>query len=225
VLASPVALAKEYLSSEEMQLLEAVKSKDERAFSALGDAHTPALKRLARVYSVNAEEADELVHETWIGFLDTLATYEGRASLRTWLARILLNRARKRWRTRGRVVPFSELFDAGSAPHEATVDPDRFLDENAQWPYHWADAPRPWSSLPEERLLSQEVLDQVREAIAALPPSQREVITLRDIEGWSAPEVCNVLEISETNQRVLLHRARARVRKALESFFEDEADG
>ena len=136
--------------------------------------------------------------------------------------RILTNIAKTRGVRESRSVPFSELWDADAEAEsfEPAVEPERFHPSNhPNWPGHWANAPQSWGDHPEERLLSREVRSQIQTAIEALPPVQREVITLRDIEGWSSEEVCNTLLISETNQRVLLHRARSKVRRALEQYF------
>ena len=146
-----------------------------------------------------------------------------RASLKTWLFRILVNRARTRSEREGPTIPFSALWDASREPNEPAVDPDRFLPAtDPDWPFHWAVPPKAWGSSPEGEVLAREALELVERAIAELPPAQREVITLRDVEGWESEEVCNVLGISETNQRVLLHRARSRVRAALERYFNVE---
>ena len=167
--------------------------------------------------------AEDVVQETWLGVLQGLARFEGRSSLKTWIFRILTNRARTRGQREGRSVPFSDLAVAEAGSSETSVDADQF------WPSDhparansWVSYPRNWNELPENRLLSRETLARVQAAIAALPPSQREVITLRDVEGWSAQEVCNVLEITESNQRVLLHRARAKVRRDIEHYLNAE---
>ena len=144
--------------------------------------------------------------------------FEGRSSFKTWLFRILVNRARTRSELEGRTVPFSAL-----ETNEPSVPAERFFGaEHPEWPGHWSVPPRSWGASPERELLSKETLELVENAIAALAPAQRQVITLRDVEGWSSEEVCNVLGISETNQRVLLHRARAKVRAALEHHFDPD---
>ena len=148
------------------------------------------------------------------------ARLAGRSSLRTWIFRILANQARTRPKREARSVPFSALADPDDAG--PTVDPDRFFGADHAFAGHWASPPRSWGTVPEEELLARETRERVQAAIDALPASQRAVISLRDVEGWPSEEVCNVLEISETNQRVLLHRARAKVRQALERYFESE---
>src|SRR5215213_4896926 len=144
-------------------------------------------------------------------------------SPKTWIFRILTNRARTRGQREGRSVPFSDLATAEAGTGELSVDADQFWPaDHPAWANIWVSYPRNWNELPEDRLLSRETLDRVQAAIAALPPSQREVIRLRDVEGWSSEEVCNVLEITETNQRVLLHRARAKVRREVEQYLDAE---
>jgi RNA polymerase sigma-70 factor, ECF subfamily len=161
--------------------------------------------------------AEEVVQETWVRMLGALDRFEGRSSLKTWVFRILVNTAKTRAQRESRTIPFSALQDPGRVP-EAAVEADRFLDsEHPRWPGHWAVKPVAW---PEEALLSAETRERLAEAIEALPATQRAVISLRDIEGWSSDEVRNALDLSETNQRVLLHRARSKVRAALESYLE-----
>src|SRR5207245_626809 len=119
-----------------------------------------------------------------------------------------------------RSIPFSSLFDPTSDPGEPSVDPSRFAGPDARGGYRWTSPPQPWDELPEARLDSQETLASIRDAIEALPASQREVITLRDVDGWTPAEVCTVLQITDANQRVLLHRARSKVRRALERYLD-----
>ena len=202
---------------DERGLLQALREGDEAAFVALVDRYHARLVRLALLYVSDRAVAEEVAQETWLGVLQGLERFEGRSSLRTWLFRILTNRAKTRGVREARSVPFSAAWSAEDEPGEPAVAPERFLPpEHPEWPGHWAAAPA--DPLPEERLLANETQAVIRAAIAALSPAQREVITLRDVEGWSADEVCNALAISETNQRVLLHRARSRVRSALERY-------
>jgi RNA polymerase sigma-70 factor (ECF subfamily) len=196
----------------EADLIAALRRGDEKSFVAVVEEHHSALIRLAVMYVHDRAVAEEVVQETWLGILRGLPGFEGRSSLKTWITRILLNTARTRARRESRTVPFSQT-DANS-DDEPAVDPDRFDPES----HEWVSAPRDWETMPEQRLLSRETRAKVQEAIEALPPQQREVITLRDVEGWSAAEVCNALEVSESNQRVLLHRARSKVRRALEDY-------
>jgi RNA polymerase sigma-70 factor, ECF subfamily len=200
---------------EERMLVEALRRGDEAAFMALVDAYGPMLLRVARLYVPTASVAEEVVQETWIGVLKGIDRFEGRSSLKTWIFRILANIAKTRGERERRSIPFSSA--AAAAGGEPSVDPDRFLpagDENAR---RWALGPTPWET-PEESLLSGETRDVILGAIDKLPPAQREVITLRDVEGWSSEDVRNALEVSETNQRVLLHRARSKVRGAIEQY-------
>jgi RNA polymerase sigma-70 factor, ECF subfamily len=154
------------------------------------------------------------VQEAWVAVLNGIDRFEGRSSLKTWIFRILTNIAKTRGQREGRSIPFSSL--APDDAREPAVDPDRFLGEDSRYPGHWATPPRSFG--PEERLLGDETMRVVQGAIAELPPNQAIVISMRDVEGFSAEEACNALDISETNQRVLLHRARSKVRQALEDY-------
>ena len=204
-------------AAAEAQLLEALRSGDEDAFTALVREYQPSLVRVARMFVSSQAAAEEVAQETWLGVLNGLDRFEGRSSLRTWIFRILTNIAKTKAVRDGRTLPFSALQDPARVP-EAAVDADRFLDsEHPRWPGHWAAKPTPW---PEDALVAAETRERLAEAIEALPATQRAVISLRDIEGWSSEEVRNALDLSETNQRVLLHRARSKVRAALESYLE-----
>lgn len=189
-------------------------------FSALVDEHGPAMLRVARMYVSSRAVADEVVQEAWLGVIGGIDRFEGRASLKTWIFRIVTNIAKTRGEREGRSVPFSSL-GGRDGEGEAAVDPDRFLDAG-RWAGHWTSAPSRWSELPEEQLVGGETVGIVASAIAALPEAQRTVITLRDVEGWSSDEVRNALDLSETNQRVILHRARSKVRRALEAYLDGE---
>jgi RNA polymerase sigma-70 factor, ECF subfamily len=178
--------------------------------------------RLAAIYVTAQAVAEEVVQETWIGVLEGLNRFEGRSSLKTWMFRILTNCAKTRAQREGRSIPFSSLREVDADLSEPAVDPERFLPPDHQWPGHWVSFPSNWNGVPEERLLSQEIRTRLEQAIAALPTNQREVIVLRDIEGWTWEEICHFLGISEVNQRVLLHRARSKVRGALKKYFEEE---
>jgi RNA polymerase sigma-70 factor (ECF subfamily) len=205
--------------SAEAQLLEALRAGDEAAFAQLVREYQPSLVRVARIYVSTQAAAEEVAAETWLAVLNGLDRFEGRSSLKTWIFRILTNIAKTRAQRDGRTLPFSALQDPGRVP-EAALDADRFLDpEHPRWPGHWAVRPEPW---PEDALVVAETQAVVAEAIEALPPAQRAVISLRDVEGWSSEEVRNALELSETNQRVLLHRARSKVRRALESYLGED---
>jgi len=205
--------------SAEAQLVDALRAGDEAAFAQLVREYQPSLVRVARIYVSTQSAAEEVAAETWLAVLNGIGRFEGRSSLRTWIFRILTNIAKTRAQRDGRTLPFSALEHPGRVP-EAALDADRFLDpEHPRWPGHWAVRPEPW---PEDALIAAETRARLAEAIEALPATQRAVISLRDIEGWSAEEVRNALELSETNQRVLLHRARSKVRRALESYLGEE---
>jgi RNA polymerase sigma-70 factor (ECF subfamily) len=196
---------------DERELLASLREGDETAFAALVDRHGAAMLRVARLYVHDRSVAEEVVQEAWLGVLKGIEGFEGRSLLRTWLLRIVANVARTKGVRESRSVPFSALDEGPSVPAE------RFHDPGDRWAGHWATPPVDWGR-PEQKLLSAEVRAHVRAAIDALPDVQRRVISLRDVEGWSADEVCNVLRLSETNQRVLLHRARTKVRAALDEY-------
>jgi RNA polymerase sigma-70 factor (ECF subfamily) len=199
---------------EEHELCAALRRGEEAAFMALVERYHAPLRRLALTYVRSAAVADEVVQETWVGVLRGIQSFEGRSSLKTWIYRILTNTAQTRGMREARSVPVSSLMGDSDDP---SVDPSRFFDEqHERWPGHWASPPTRWDELPEEHLLGRETLDAVAAAIEELPELQRQVIVLRDVEGWPAEEVCTLLELSEGNQRVLLHRARSKVRNALE---------
>jgi len=204
-------------------LVRALRRGDDEAFGWLLDHYSASLLRLARVYVSNLEAAREAVQETWIAVMTGVDRFEQRSSLKTWIHRILVNIARANGVKEHRSVPFASL---GSEPEhdERGVNPDRFQGPRDRWPGHWASPPVPWDTVPEQYLAGSETLAIVTSAIGRLPATQQTVITLRDIEGWDADDVCNALEISDTNQRVLLHRARSKVRGALERHLE-EASG
>jgi RNA polymerase sigma-70 factor (ECF subfamily) len=206
----------------DLQLVAALRHGDEAAFMWLVDKYHLSLVRLATLFVNDQAVAEEVAQETWIGVLRGIDRFEGRSALKTWIYRILTNTAKTRAQRENRSIPFSAFGDADE-PIGPSVDPDRFLPANdPQWPHHWAIDPNPWANIPEDLFLSKEVQAVIRRTIDQLPATQRAVITRRDIEGWSSDETCNVLEISETNQRVLLHRARAKVRQALEKYFNGE---
>jgi RNA polymerase sigma-70 factor (ECF subfamily) len=159
-----------------------------------------------------------------MGVLQGLSRFEGRSSLKTWIFRILANRAKTYALREGRSVPFSSLSDAEIDSDELAVDPDHFFPHEAQRPGAWISLPENWDEIPEKRLLSQETSVCIEAAIEALPPNLRTVITLHDVEGWASEEVCSVLGVSEVNQRVLLHRARSKVRRALERYLDEKEE-
>ncbi|WP_043636272.1 RNA polymerase sigma factor [Nonomuraea candida] len=198
-----------------MDLL-ALRRGDETAFRELVRDLNPALLRLAVVYSPTRAVAEETVQETWIAVLRGIDGFEGRATLRTWICRILINIARRRAASENRTLPFSS-FAADDEDGQPVIPPERFL-QSGPYAGHWATPVHDWAEIPESRLLQQEFKGVVAEEVARLPPTQRIVITLRDVEGWSTEEVCELLNIEPGNQRVALHRARHRVRAALERY-------
>lgn len=203
---------------EDETLVEALCRGDADAFATLVDRHSPAMIRVAMAYVPTRAAAEEAVQETWIGVMRGIDGFEGRASLQTWMFRILTNVAMRSGARERRSMPFSALADAENTG-EPSVDPDRFLPSDHElFPGHWAIMPARWPT-PEEGLLAGETREVIAAAIAELPPAQRTVIALRDVEGWSSEEVCEALEISAGNQRILLHRARSRVRNAIESYY------
>jgi RNA polymerase sigma-70 factor (ECF subfamily) len=211
-------------TSDDAELVEALQRGDEAAFAGLVDELTGPLTRLALAHVPSRAVAEEVVQDTWLGVIRGIDGFQGRSSLRTWIFQILLNKARTRGRREKRTLPFASLRRrAEEGRDEPAVDADRFQGRRGEYPGHWSRPPVEWSS-PEERLAGDAARQVMLEAIAALPPRQREVITLRDIQGYSAEEARNALELSETNQRVLLHRARSKVRAALERHFEAEAE-
>jgi RNA polymerase sigma-70 factor (ECF subfamily) len=166
--------------------------------------------RLALAFLPNRASAEEAVQDTWTAVVDGLPFFESRSSLKTWIFRILVNRARTRLRRESRSVPFSALRD--SDLDEPAVDPARFSSNG-----RWAEPLESWSDdSPEKRLMSKEAIRCLERALQELPPKQRAVVTLRDVEGFEPEEVCNVLGVGEISQRVLLHRARSKLRQALE---------
>jgi RNA polymerase sigma-70 factor, ECF subfamily len=187
---------------------------DERAFEALVVTHHHAMVALALTYVRTYAVAEEVVQETWVRVLDSIDRFAGRSSLKTWILRILVHTAITRGGREARTVPFSSLERADT--QASSVDPARFRPAGDAFAGHWQTFPVDWDSLPERRLLGRETIDVVKRAIEELPTAQRRVITMRDIAGFSADEVCDELDLSAANQRVLLHRARSRVRAALE---------
>ena len=191
---------------DEHALLERLRAGDEEAFASLLAQHDRALRRVARTFVRTDSAADEVVQETWLAVVRGLDEFEGRSSLRTWVFRILANQARTRSVKDARSVPFADL----EREDRPAVDPTAFAADGA-----WTSAPSRLAADPESGLLSSELRRALLAAIEQLSPDQRAVITLRDLMGLPAEEVCDLLELSDGNQRVLLHRARARVRATL----------
>ena len=203
---------------EEARLIAALRRGDAAAFAMLVDRHSSAMLRVAMAYVPTRAAAEEAVQETWIAVMRGIDGFEGRASLKTWIFRILTNVALRSGDRERRSRPFSALAEAESTG-DPSVDPDRFLPPHHElFAGHWAVMPTRWPT-PEEGVLAGEIRDVIAAAIADLPVAQRTVIALRDVEGWTSEEVSDVLEISAGNQRVLLHRARGRVRNAIERYY------
>jgi RNA polymerase sigma-70 factor, ECF subfamily len=202
------------LAADEAELIQRLRDGDERAFDDAVERFYPAMIAIARSYVRTRAVAEEVVQEAWLGVLKGLDRFEGRSSLKVWVLRIVANIARVRAVREARSLPFSSFELAGDA--EPVVDPDRFHPAGDRFPGHWKSYPNDWRTLPETKLLAGETLQLVQRAIEELPEAQRVVITMRDVAGCSSAEVCDALEISEGNQRVLLHRARAKVRAKLE---------
>ena len=209
---------------QEQDLLERLRRGDETEFARILRRWSPGMLRVAGCYVHGAAAAEDVVQETWLAVLAGLARFEGRSSLRTWTFAILVKRARTYAVHEGRSLPMSEL-DGGEGG--ATVDPARFQGPDGRFPGGWtsAGAPREWPGQPEKAALAGEIRAEIATALAGLPARQREVVTLRDIVGLSSDEACNVLGVSPPNQRVLLHRARARLRSALEDYYRPTAGG
>ena len=194
-------------------LLRALRGGDERIFRELVGRWSGVMLRLALSHVGSRDAAEDVVQDAWLTVLRSLDRFERRSALRTWVLGIVVNLARSRARAERRWTP---LPDESGGP---VVDQNRFLPpDHARWPHHWALEPVPWRT-PEEELLAGETRKVMLDAIDALPPVQREVLVLRDIEGLPASDVCDILDLTDANQRVLLHRARSRVRSALERYF------
>ena len=203
------------VGDDERALVGALRRGEEAAFTRLVGRYHPTMIRVARGYVATNEAAEDVVQETWLGVVRGIDSFEERASLKTWIFRILVNRARTRGERESRTRPFSALASAG---HEPAVDPSRFID-SGRWAGFWS-VPPTRHSIPEERVLAREAGALLTEAIDDLPANQQIVISLRDVQGLSSKEVCELLGISEANQRVLLHRARSRVRAVLERYLD-----
>jgi RNA polymerase sigma-70 factor, ECF subfamily len=204
--------------TSEERLLTRLRAGDEIAFRELVARHDRAMKRIALTFVRSPSVADEVVQETWLAVIKGLERFEGRSSLKTWIFRILANRAQTRGAREQRTTPFSSF--APSEEYDGpTVDPDRFLPAGHATPGYWSMTPSRFFELPEDRMLAAETSELVAAAIEQLPERQQQVIRLRDVEGWAPEEVCESLGLSQANQRVLLHRARSAVRARLEEYF------
>jgi RNA polymerase sigma-70 factor, ECF subfamily len=199
------------LSPDDRALVDRLRAGDEGTFLRIVEKNHRAMVRAAMGYVSSEGVAEEVVQEAWIGILQGLDKFEGRCPLRAWMFRILVNCSKMRGGREARSVPFTALESESSEGERRPVESFRPPDD-PRWPGHWAQAPERWT---DERLADAEALVRIKAEIEKLPPNQRQVITLRDIQDWDSAEVCEALEISEANQRVLLHRARTRVRQAL----------
>ena len=199
----------------EAALVARLRAGDEAAFAFLVDMYGRSMLRVARLYVRDRAAAEEVVADTWLAVLRGIDRFEGRSSLRTWIFSILVNLAKTRGVRESRTVPFSALAGDDAESGEPSVPGDRFLPAGSPWPGTWSSGPAQWNA-PLQRLLSQETRGVIDQAIEGLPEMQRRVVTLRDVEGWPAGEVAELLGISDENQRVLLHRARAKLREAID---------
>jgi RNA polymerase sigma-70 factor (ECF subfamily) len=205
------------LELDDRALLAGLRAGDERAFAALIDRHGAAMLRLARSFCRSAAVAEEVVQETWMAVVAGVERFEERSSLATWLMRILVNRAKTRGARERRMVPLSAFEEPGEA--DAAVPADRFVRDGSPRAGQWARVPRPWDQ-PADRLLGLEAREVLRRALVSLPRQQRTVVALRDVEGFDTEEVAEMLGLTPGNVRVVLHRARARLRQALEDYVE-----
>jgi RNA polymerase sigma-70 factor (ECF subfamily) len=198
---------------EDEALVAALRAGDESAFREVVAGYHGAMMRLASFHVSSRAVAEEVVQETWLAVVKGLDRFEGRSSFKTWVFTILANQARSRGARDHRIVPFSSLED-----DEQTlgVPGERFQSPTDRWPGHWSEPPSPWTDVPAAAVESKDTRTLIFDAIRSLPPQQRQVMALRDVEGWSAEAVCSALSLTEANQRVLLHRARGKVRAVLE---------
>ncbi len=193
-------------------------------FARLVDRYHASLVRVAMHHVPSRAVAEEVAQETWLAVIEGIDRFEGRSSFKTWLFRILLNRARTRGERERRTTPLSSLADPED-DHAPVVPPERFQGSDALWAGHWAAPPRRWDGEAEQRLLARETLGRIDQELALLPSAQRDVLVLRDMLGLTGAEACEALGVSEANQRVLLHRARSRVRATLERYLDGNDDG
>ena len=200
--------------TDDVVLAKALLARDDEAFAYLVDHYHSALVRLAQQYVPSRAVADEVVQETWLAIIQGIDRFEHRASLKTWMFKILVNIARSHGAKEHRTIPFATN---APPPDEPAVDPRRFRRFSLHGRGLWKEPPCPWPG-PEQRAIDGDAAATVHRAIDGLPPDQREVVTMRDVLGWTAAEVCDALAITDGNQRVLLHRGRSKVRAALERW-------
>ena len=213
----PQTIKQSGLAKAEDQLIAKLKRGDEGAFDELVNQHHSALIRMAMGYVADREVAEEVVQDTWMAVIESLDRFEGRSSLRTWVCGILIHKAKDRGIREKRHTTFS-AFESYDDDNDEAVDPSRFQ-QTGEWAGHWAFPPQPWDDqTPEKLLASKQAVDCMQRAIEALPATLKEVLILRDVEGVEANEVCEILKITETNLYVRLHRARERVRGAVETY-------
>ena len=189
---------------------------DEAAFAALVEQLHPSIVRLACAFVRDRATAEEVAQDAWLAVLNGLASFQGKSSLKSWIFAIVVNRAKSRGKREARSIPFSALASEESRDRELAVSPDRFLGPDTQWPGHWMRPPESWGDNPEVRLLHVETMGILAQLLDQLPPAQRSVVIMRDVAGFDPETICNELDVSETNMRVLLHRGRSRLRAALE---------
>ncbi len=219
-------------SEEDLRVVVSLRQGDENAYARLVEQHHASLRHIARLYVSDAAVAEEVVQDTWLGVIQGVWAFEGRSSLKTWILRILINRAKTRALREGRTIPFAKLGIDDLEDPEAVLsgahsrsagNPRQFLSSTqGNRAGYRASPPGDPGPSPETNLLADEAREHLWKAIEALPANLQIVLTMRDVEGRSSEEVCNILGIRETNQRVLLHRARSRVRAALQPYLEGE---
>jgi RNA polymerase sigma-70 factor (ECF subfamily) len=204
---------------DEQKLIERLKARDEIAFVELVERYYGYLFPLANFYVSDKAVAEEIVQDAWMAVLKGIDRFEGRASFKTWISRIVMNLARTRGVRESRMVTFAQFTDNEAGRSESAVDPSQFQIATDDYPDHWSVAPRSWNADPETQLLTSETMMVLNDAVGLRPEAQRLVLTMRDVNGYTPEEVCNILSISETNQRVLLHRARSKVRGMVENHY------
>jgi RNA polymerase sigma-70 factor, ECF subfamily len=209
-------------AGDEEALVDRLRAGDAAAFEEVVTAWSPLMLRVARAHVSTGASAEEVVQEAWLAVIQGLGRFEGRSALRTWVLRILINIAKSRGAREARTVPWSAMGENGGP----TVDPARFRGAGEDWAGHWTPAgtPRAWEPLPEDAVLSAEIRALLVTALDTLPERQRAVVSLRDVHGLSAEEVCDLLGLTSANQRVLLHRGRARVRAVLERHYQETGE-